>query len=129
LVKKEKEALHTLKKYSRLQSILTQLKDVQEGMQTDGSEEEEVPTEVPSAIAEKLPVGDLDQSPGKVVMQEVHLVGTLLAHLGNANNDHLSDQVHDHSSGQVKVYSSGTLGTQSGGDPIAGRAIRLMTLV
>jgi len=70
-------------------------------------------------IAEKLPVGDLGQTPGKAVMKEVHLDGMPLAHPGGANNNHLSDQVHDHSSGQVKVHSGGTLGTHSGGDPIA----------
>ncbi|KAF6023877.1 hypothetical protein EB796_017808 [Bugula neritina] len=115
LTKKEKEALHILRDHSKLQSILAQLKDVQEDMETDGSEE--VPKEVPSVIAEKLPVGDLGQTPGKAVMQEVHLV----AHRyqpGGANNDHLSDQIPDHSSVQVKVHSGGTLGTHSCGDSI-----------
>ncbi|KAF6027928.1 hypothetical protein EB796_013746 [Bugula neritina] len=54
LAKKEKEALRTLRNHSKLQSILAQLKDVQEDMETDG--EEEVPTEVPSAI-EEVPTG------------------------------------------------------------------------
>jgi len=131
LEKKEKEALRTLRNHSKLQSILAQLKDVQEDMETDGEEDEvptevpsaieEVPTEVPSAIAGKLSVGDLGQPPGKAVMQKVHLGGTTLAHPGSANNDHLRDLVHDHSSGQVKVHSGGTLGTHSGGDPTAGQ--------
>jgi len=131
LAKKEKEALRTLQNHSKLQSILAQLKNVQEDMETDG-EEEEVPTEVPSAIeevptkvrsviAEKLPVGDLGQTPGKAAMQEVHLGSPPLAHPGGANNDHLSDQIHDHSSGQVKVHSGGILWTHSGGDPTAGQ--------
>jgi len=98
LAKKEKEALRTLRNHSELQSILAQLKDVQEDMETDG-EKEEVPTEVPSAIAEKLPVGDLGRTPGKAAMQEVHLGGMPLTHPGGANNDDLSDQVHGHSSG------------------------------
>jgi len=127
LTKKEKEALHILRDHSKLQSILAQLKDVQEDMETDGSED--VPKEVPSAIAEKLPVGDLGQTPGKAVMQEVHLGSTPLAQPGGANNDHLSDQIPDHSSVQVKVHSGGTLGTHSCGDSIGGRGILLMTLV